>query len=238
MYDILKEKFSQIVREKGLGAEAVKVTARTLTPEEAIGNPEDDDYPLQKGRERLMQAAFKGARGQAFTDMFGNFEGTLSQVVDMALTNNFRRAVFVSTINAVMRHLGKIDRSVHCKDKDPVACSRELVTFMKEKFGRPRIAQIGLQPRMLEALSAEFDVRVTDLDEDNIGREKFGVRIDPPEKTAENLAWCDVALVTGTTLVNDSIGMFQTGKPVVFFGVTISAAARLLGLTHYCPYST
>jgi uncharacterized protein (DUF4213/DUF364 family) len=89
---------------------------------------------------------------------------------------------------------------------------------------------------MLEALSGQFEVRATDLDPENIGKKKFGVIIDSPEKTEENLNWCDVAIVTGTTLVNDTIGVFMKQKPVIFFGVSIAGPARLLGLSHFCPY--
>jgi len=238
MYDLIKKKFKAMIEERDLGSEKVSVTARTLTPEEAIGHPEHSDYPIQKGKERLMQAAFKGALGQAFTDMFGNYEDRLSRIVEMDLTNNYRRAIFISTVNAVMRHLGMIERSVHCKDKGPNVCARELVDYIKKEFGNPRVALVGLQPRMLEALSENFEIRVTDLDEENSGKEKFGVMIDSPEQTKANRNWCDVALVTGTTLVNDTIGSFTTEKPTIFFGVTIAGPARLLGLTHFCPCST
>ena len=43
MYDSLKERFVKIVTENSLGTETVKILARTLSPEEAIGNPEDND---------------------------------------------------------------------------------------------------------------------------------------------------------------------------------------------------
>ena len=66
--------------------------------------------------------------------------------------------------------------------------------------------------------------------------EKFGVHIDGPEKTAENLEWCDIALVTGTTIVNNTIDQFRISKPAIFFGVTITGAAYLLGLNTFCYY--
>ncbi|MBW1852481.1 MAG: hypothetical protein JRJ15_13870 [Deltaproteobacteria bacterium] len=236
MYDIIKERFSAIIEERNLGSEEVRVIAKTLTPEEAIGNPEDDDYPIQKGKERLVQAEFKGSQGQAFTDMFGNYEGKLSQIIEMDLSNNFRRAIFISTINAVMKHLGMVNQTIHCKDKDPKNCSRELVSYIKKEFNKPRVALVGLQPRMLEALSEEFEVRVTDLDEENIGRQKFGIIIDSPEQTEANLNWCDMALVTGTTLINNTINAFSLDKHIIFFGVSIVGPAHLLGLNHFCPY--
>ncbi len=238
IYKTIKKRFSEIINGKGLASEVVRVRAKTLTPKEAIGNAEDNDYPLQKGREFLVQADFKGSVGQAFTDMAGNYEGSLHQIVGMNLTNNLRRAVFISTLNAVMRHFGMVDGTRHCKDKGPIDCSRELVNYLKENFGKPKIALVGLQPRMLEALSSQFKVKVTDLDENNIGKKKYGITIDPPQRTEVNLNWCDVAVVTGTTLVNGTIVEFVSKQHVIFYGVSIAGSANLLGLTHFCPYST
>ena len=234
MYDIIKKEFTKLISESGLGSEEVFVRAVPLSPEAAIGNPEDKDYPLITGVERLMQAEFRGALGQAFTDMYGNFNGKLSDIVEMDFRNNFRRAIFISSLNAVMRYLGLITKSVHCKDNEPRECSYELVKYVERNYGRPRIAFVGFQPRMVEALSPKFELRVTDMDQDNIGTEKFGTIIHSPEKTEENLNWCDIALVTGTTIVNDTINQFRTSKPVIYYGITISGVAKLLGLSHFC----
>ncbi|NOQ33460.1 MAG: hypothetical protein GQ567_04585, partial [Methanosarcinales archaeon] len=71
MYTTIQEKFEKIVADNNLSEEAVTVRAKPLTPEEAIGNPEGDDFPILKGKERMMQAEFRGSFGQAFTDMYG-----------------------------------------------------------------------------------------------------------------------------------------------------------------------
>lgn len=238
MYDVLREHMRRLVEEEGLGAEDVRVSARALSPEEAIGSPEEDDYPLIRGRERLMQAQFRDAVGQAFTDMFGSYAGKMSDVLALELTNNYRRAVFIATVNAVMRHLGYIERSIHCKDDGPRKCGRDLASFIETEYGRPRVALVGFQPRMAEALAARFELRVTDLDADNIGTERFGVLIAGPDKTREHLRWCDVGLVTGTTAVNSTIGEFLVDKPVVFYGASIAGVAPILGLKHFCREST
>ena len=136
MLETLREKFADIAKENGLESEKVQVVARPLTPEEAIGRPEELDYPLLKGKERLMQAKLKGTPGQAFTDMFGEYEGTISDILRSELRTNFHRAVFISTLNAAMNHVGLIDKAVHCKDEEPKRCSLELVRYIGEKFGR------------------------------------------------------------------------------------------------------
>jgi len=234
LYDIIKKEFTKTINQRGFEEEEVVVRAAPLSPQEAIGDPEDKDYPLVTGKERLMQAEFKGSLGQAFTDMYGNFSGSLAEVLEMDLKNNFRRAIFVSTLNAVMRYLGLVDKTVHCRNNEPRECSRELVKYIEKNYGHPKIAFIGFQPRMVEALSGNFELRVTDMDRDNIGKVKFGVTINSPEKTKENLSWCDIALVTGTTVVNNTFNQFSTSKPVIFYGITISGVAKLLGLKHFC----
>ena len=238
MYDIIKKEFVKLITENGLQGEKVIIQATPLSPQQAIGNPEDKDYPLMVGVERLMQAEFRGSLGQAYTDMYGDFSSRLSDIVEMDLKNNFRRAIFISSLNAVMKHLGLITPTVHCKDNQPRECSYELVRYIEKNYGHPRVAMVGFQPRMVEALAKRFELMVTDMDEDNIGQEKLGVKIHDPSQTKSHLDWCDIALVTGSTIVNNTINQFIISKPVVFYGVSIAGAAKLLGLNHFCPFGS
>src|SRR6056297_4356593 len=100
IFDELKRRVRPLLANNQLLEQKVRIKARPLSTEEAIGNPEANDFPLQKGRERLMQAEFNGALGQAYTDRFGDYEGTMSAILDMPLANNFRRATFVAADNA------------------------------------------------------------------------------------------------------------------------------------------
>ena len=240
MYKEIKERFAQIVVENNLSDEAVRISAKTLTPEEAIGNPESDDFPILKGHERLMQAEFKGSFGQAFTDMYGDFEGTLQDVLCMELNNNFRRAIFIATLNAVMRNLGLIEGSVHCKDRGPEECGQDLVEFL-EGCKISRIALVGFQPVHARCCSGSHELKILDLDKENIGKEKFGVVVLDGDKNAkEVLKWCDLALVTGTTVVNGTIESIleMAGGKVVFYGISIAGVAQLFDLNRFCPRST
>jgi uncharacterized protein (DUF4213/DUF364 family) len=237
VYENLKDGIYEVSGVRKLLSAPVSVRARVLTTEEAIGNPEADDYPLQKGKEKLMQAEFQGAMGQAFTDRYGDFEGTLEDVLQMSLKNNFRRAVFVATINAVLRRLGRIENTIHCRDQEPVECAAELASHIQGKYGAVKIALIGFQPRIVQSLSSHFDIRVLDLDKDNIGTRKFGVGIEGPGQTASAVNWADLLTVTGTTLVNDTIGNFLNDKPIIFYGTTIAGAAHLMGWERFCARS-
>ncbi len=233
-YNLLQKHFINLVKENHLESEDVIVRVKPLTPEEAIGNPEDKDYPLITGRERMMQAELRNSYGQAYTDMFGNYTGKLIDIAKMGLKNNFRRAIFIASLNATMRYLGLIDKTMHCKDNEPRECSTKLVEYVMKKYGHPKIAMVGLQPRMVESLAKNFEIKVTDMDYANINSEKFGVVIQSPEKTKEHLDWCDLIIVTGSTIVNNTINDFLTNKPVIFYGVTISGAAKILGLEDFC----
>jgi len=234
-YNDIKERFFNLIKEKDLMSSKVEVvSARTLTPQEVIGKPERDDFPLLKGKEVMIQADFKGSLGQAFTDMPGNYNGTLKEIFDMSLDNNFKRAVFIATLNAVLRYLNYISKTVHCKDKEPAECAAHLVDYIKERFGNPRIAFIGMQPAMVEALVVQFIIRVVDLDPDNVGQRRCGVLIEDVAYTKEILSWADLILTTGTTVVNDTLTPLLIEKPIIFYGITIAGVAYLKGYEQYC----
>ncbi|MCF8109080.1 MAG: hypothetical protein K9J81_08820 [Desulfohalobiaceae bacterium] len=216
----------------------IVIQARGLSVQEAIGDPEGDDFPLQKGKETLMQADFGQALGQAFTDRYGNYEGALQDVLGMDLDNNYRRALFVATLNALLRYLGLVEKTIHCRDQEPARCAGELAEYIRRRYGAAKIGQVGFQPRMVEALGAAFDYRVLDMDPDNIGTVRYGTEVEGPESTESVIQWSDLLLVTGTTLVNGSIGRFLGEKPVLFYGTTIAGAASLMGWDRFCACAT
>ena len=226
----------ELVREQGLSDDPVEVvSARPLTPEEAIGKPERTDFPIQKGKEFMMEARYRGSRGQAFTSMPSEFSGTIEEALARDLNTDFDRALVVATANAVLAHLGVAQKTVHCRDDGPKKCAEQVVEYLSERFGNPRIAIIGRQPALISALKDTFPIRVTDLDEDQIGKTNLGVLIESGENTEDVIDWCDLVFVTGTVLANDTVESVMAGKPIVFYGVTIAGAAELLGLERYCP---
>lgn len=237
IYDELKRKAADTLAHHHLLGEKVMVKARALSAQEAIGNPEADDFPIQKGKERLMQAEIHGASGQAFTDRFGDYEGTLAEILAAPLSNNYRRAVFVAALNAALRYLGLIEGTVHCRDQEPKQCAEALGDFIQDHYGKVKIAQIGFQPRMVETLASRFQVRVLDMDPENIGSRKFGALIEPSQAFESVVNWADLLVVTGTTLVNGTLPDFVGAKAAVFYGTTIAGAAYLMGWERFCACS-
>ncbi|WP_124065891.1 DUF364 domain-containing protein [Clostridium sp. E02] len=241
LMDRLKREFQSLVEEHHLDMEEVTIRSKSLTPEEAIGNTKRRDFPILTGKEVMLQAEYQGARGQAFTDAPSKFEGTLHEIQMLDVVNNLHdRGLFIATMNAVMTKLGMIDHTVHCRTEEPENCALELYDYVKNNYGTKKIALVGYQPSILEALSKDFTVRVLDLNPQNVGQLRYGVKVlhginDYKEVV---LDWADVVLCTGSTLSNGTIVNFlDIGKEVLFFGITIAGAAKLLGLKRFCPCS-
>jgi hypothetical protein len=177
-----KRRFIQLLKFQGdevycRELQSEVVISRPLSVAEAIGDPGRDDFPLIRGREVLMQATFKGVAGQAFTAASGHFRGTLGDVLAMQLDENFDRVVFVVTMNAALRYMGKIEKTVHCRDDGPKKCSSLAVDWLRDQQWE-KVGLVGLQPAILEALVKAFGrerVMVSDLAE--AGSERCGVKV-------------------------------------------------------------
>lgn len=232
LYGELKKALGKEIRKHHLSGQNINVRCKVLSPEEAIGKPNHDDYPLVKGREVMIEAVFKGAKGQAFTDEFENADFPVDELMQMKLNSNRNRSFFISGLNAVFNHLKLCDKAIHCVDDELEDCAHNLSEFIGKK---KHILLVGHQPRFLEELAVQYNTRVIDLDKDNIGSVFSGISIEPPEMTPDAIKWSDLILATGSTVVNGTITDFLSlDKPVIFYGVTISAAAGILNLNRYC----
>lgn len=248
MYAELKKALNDIAAEKGLMESEVNITAKILTPEEAIGKTERKDFPLLQGKESLIQADFKKALGQAFTDTPRSFKGKFKEILKLKLTDNGERALFVAALNALMRYVGMVNGTIHCKDKEPELCAKEIARAIIDKYSPDvRIGIVGFQPAIIDnfstRLSAE-NLNVTDLDIDNINKIKYGVSIwDGKEMTEELFKTCDIILATGSTIVNDSMPQLislsdKYQKPLYLYGTTIAGASMILNLKRLCFQSS
>ncbi|MFC1816045.1 hypothetical protein ACFL0M_08890 [Thermodesulfobacteriota bacterium] len=50
VYTVLRKRFFDVCVSENILSESVRVTDRVLSTEEAIGDPESDGFPLQKGK--------------------------------------------------------------------------------------------------------------------------------------------------------------------------------------------
>lgn len=237
----LSEKLSE-----GAIARGEALSARPLLPREALGESEAirHDYPLRKGREFLLEATFRGEKGQAFTEKLVHWSRTVGSLEDLDMELDEDRAVFVAGLNAVAKALGVAGNTVHCRNESLNRCARRIGERLAGKLGPgERLLLVGYQPAFIEAAAAALGperVRVVDLDVANIGRTVFGVGISDGEADLGRvLREARFALVTGSSLVNGTYGnlekrLQEAGVPFVLYGTSAAAAATLLGIERWC----
>lgn len=240
----LQVEFRNLVEKHGLSLDA-PLSIRPLGVAEAIGDPAPwRDYPLLKGKEKLIEATFEGQIGQAFTSSPAGWQGALRDVLEFDLERERDRALFVACVNAVGRYLGLADDTIHCKDKGPALCAKKMAEELEKRLPEGgKVGIIGYQPAFVHALSEHLGpdrVLVSDLDPDNIGRKEAGVSIIDGATGLDELAdWADLGFATGSTLANSTLdgiteAFRKRGKPIIFFGTTIAVPAVLLGLERLC----
>jgi hypothetical protein len=239
-----REKLRKLCVEKSLNERAERVSVRPLTPEEAIGSyVSKAPLPITTGVEKVVGADFLGSKGHAFTTSPEPFTGTLWEVFQLPLDAAVNRAIFACTLNAVVRFCGLASDTVHCKDDGPEKCAKAMLGWITAKHGKVKVGVVGFQPAIVQTLTASLSskmVRVTDLNPSLIGMVLGGVEIwDAKAATDKVASWCDVGLITGSSITNGTIdGLIATfegcQKPYYFYGVSHSGVAALLGLPRLC----
>ncbi|MFH1723754.1 MAG: DUF364 domain-containing protein [Elusimicrobiota bacterium] len=245
MLENVRTEVRRLVRQRGIGRRKALVFAEPLTPEQAIGRPSRKDYPIIKGKERVLEARVLGARGQAFTDSPCEFTGTVDGVLQLPFTSNRNRAIFVAVVNALCRALGMAEGTVHCKDDEPEQCGSKIAAHILERWGRVRVGLFGFNPAIAQKLIRVFGrgrTRIADLDDDNIGSVKSGVKIEDGETASEDIIrWSDVCLITGTTLLNGTFDSLAAcakrhGTDFLIYGMTVAGVSSLTGLPRQCYF--
>lgn len=233
-----------LAQQPELNALEITINSRALKSEEAIGHPERDDFPLLRGKEVLLQADLAGGTGQAFTADPIAWQGTLQNLLMLPHDRPGTHALLVSSLNALLNKLGKVDHTVHCLNHEPEVCAAYISQFIREKHGPCKVGIIGYQPAILDHCTRVFgaaSVSITDLNADVVGTTRYGVKVmDGLSDTAKLVGFADVLLVTGTILANgtylDVLG--EVGeKPYYFFGTTCAALAYLNNKNRLCPFS-
>lgn len=240
----IRPRLVQIVEQEGLVDAEVTVLARPLTPEEAIGTPGRRDFPIITGKERVLEATVLGARGQAYTDSPLEFIGSMTQVLELELTSNQHRGIYVATLNALLAKTGAAKETVHCKDEAPETCALTIAKTLLERHGKVEVGLIGLNPAIGERLVDTFGaqhVRFSDMSRETVGQQRFGVEVwDGAVRTPDLIDASDVVLLTGTTLVNGTFDdiverIKERGKAYVVYGVTAAGVGALQGFPRLCP---
>ena len=242
--ELLTEKFRKLVQERDIDP-LEEIFLEPLGVQEAIGDPTPfRDFPLLKGKEKLIQADFRGSKGQAFTSYPLRWHGTVREVIDLKQDGGKNTAIFIASLNAVGRSIDLCKDTVHCRNEEPERCAGKIADYVKENFPSVTVGMVGYQPAITNALCEALgrgSIRVIDLDPENMGRMVCGsVTIGNGTTDLDRMAEeVDLAMATGSTIANGSLGgvlyaFRKRDKPIYFYGTTIACAASLLDLKRLC----
>jgi hypothetical protein len=239
MLEELRRIWHSRVQKYNLEKRQASITMHPLKPEEAIGKPSRNGYALMKGRETIIEARVEGAIGHAFTDEPSEYTGSLDQFTTLPLDGNGARARLVAVINATYQFLRFVDGTKHCRDDGPEHCGAKMADYLTRIYSPDsKLLVIGFQPAIVYHMSRKFrNVRVTDMDNDNIGRSIHGLTIESSVRNKAVIESSNLILATGSSLVNgsiDDIVKWVLGKPLYFYGVSIAAAAYEFNLNRLC----
>jgi len=238
-----RREFARLAEARGLLDTRISITARTLSTEEAIGTPVYDDLPILRGKEVMIEAEFQGAKGHAFTSAPSSWEGSVRDLLSLTLDTNQQRALLTAAMNAVLRSLDLVDRTIHCHSEDIERCGNRMAADLRREYGPISVGIVGYQPGLVAGLAKHFgpaNVRVVDLLEENIGRRVGGVEIWDGLTRAEDLVReSDLVLATGSTVANGTVdGLLHLARkhdtPLLLYGVTAAAVCHLCRLPRRC----
>jgi len=237
-YELLRDRFLELMNSLRLGGESVdcEVFGADWARLPSI------EYVLMRGKEVILHCEIGSWYGQAFTDAPRPFAGTVADVAALPLDGSDNRAVFFAVLNALMHASGRIDRTIHCRGNDAERCGEKLADEIMKRFGRVKVLHIGFQPGHVRALAHTFpDLLVTDLNPENVGKVRCGVRILDGLSNEKYIEEADVVYVTGSAIVNGTLFPIiehcnELGRQCVVYGTTVIGAAEILGYELFCPY--
>jgi len=246
--EIVRAYFRKIVEERRLSRFTVEISGKEaagkkvmfkVVPSKEFNLP-SEEYAIAKGKEVIMECCFKNSRAHVFTAK--PFKGvlTLSKIVNLNLNNVSNRSIFFCALNAVMRHLGIVNKTIHCHGSEPEICSIELTKWLRKRYGNVPILLVGYQPAFAEALTKVFNkVFITDMDSDNIGKIVNGVTVADDSKNSYFMEKARVALITGSAVINSTLwSLIDEAKAnnveIIIYGVSAAGVAKILKLKRLC----
>ena len=228
MIEELKENFINIVEKNSLQHENIEVKTHLSSPH---------------GEETLIEADFKGNKGQAFSTGAINFQGKIEDILNIDLNTSENRALFIACTNAVLKHLNLIEGTVHCNGKEAKRCAQRIAYGFSRRYGMfLTVGMVGLQPIIAEALIKKIgkeNIRICD--GKNKDKNFYGVLIEDERNMKDIVAGSFLTLANGNAIADGKIDeIIKTFKEdnksriVIFYGVTIASAQKLLGLKRIC----
>ncbi len=228
MIEELRENFINIIEENELKHENIEVQTCLSFPHE---------------KEVLIEANFKGNKGQAFTENGLEFQGKIDDILNIDLNTSKNRALFIASTNAVLRYLNLIQGTVHCNVEETKKCAQKIADNFSRRYGMfLTIGMVGFQPFIAEALIKKIgkeNIRICD--KNNANKNFYDVLIEGEKNMKSIIAGSFLTLAKGNAIVDGKIDEIikifkedNKSRIVVFYGITIASAPKLLGLKRLC----
>lgn len=177
--------------------------------------------------------------GEAYTETPEAFEGTLKEALAIAPTEKGISAVTISAINAVMNALSLAPGVFPAEEQFHYDYADALCRYVTEHYGRSQIVLVGYDGYIVKRFMDEgLDFWTLDMDPDHIAQDRFDhVVVNGAKLNRESaFAWGKIFIVTGSTLCNGTIIPYlDSGKELLFYGITCAGAATLLELSWFSP---
>ncbi len=248
--EIVRNIIYSIVEEKGISLDTEVICSSVCGKELGL---KDKDFALVRGPEILLTCKVLDCIGQAFTVAPKNYRGRLGDILKLNLDNIFNRGIFYATITGLLKCLGMVSRSIHCRDIEPMKCGIDLSNKLFYSKGYSPVLHIGYQPTHVEWLFYRLknNILVTDLRSDNIWRKKKELTIYDGLNNSVYTALVNTILVTASSIVNNTFwDIFSKAimlkKDIIVYGVSgigfLYIISKYLSysytnIEYYCPYS-
>ena len=234
--EILAEFYKRDGAQELLG-EAVSVTV-SEEPERTL-RPEGDPPSTVARPEYCVTAELCGVKGEAYTETPEAFQGTLEEALSIAPSENGISAVTVAALNAAMNKLGLCPGTFPEEEQAHIAYADAVCRHITENYGRGNLVLVGYDGYFVKRFMEEgLDFWTMDRDPDHIAQDRFDhVVVNSAKRNRESsFAWGKLFLITGSTLCNGTIVQYlDSGKELLFYGITCAGAATLLSLPWFSP---
>ncbi len=244
----IQDLFNDIVLKAKLDLDTfIECTYKTGYELELPGN----DYALIRGPEIMLECRFLDSIGQVFTVAPKSYSGRLADVLSLDLDNVFNRGLFYAVASAVLKHLGLVERTMHCRGCKPRECGKLLTRMLMERYGlSAKILHIGYQPGHVEELWCVYrdNLLVTDLSKDIVWRVKNNRLVYDGLDNNVYIGFVDVVVATASSIVNNTFwnileNTYIRSREIIVYGVTSVPLLKLLEnklpykIEFFCPYS-
>ncbi len=201
-----------------------------------------DEYVLIRGPEILLTCKFRGETVQVFTVNPKEFKGKVRDIITLDLSSMYNRSIFYAFSNALLKSLGLIEKTIHCKKDEPIKCSKLLVERLMVKYGlSKKILHIGYQPGHISELYKFYreNLLITDLRSDIVWKIKNNRLVYDGLLNNIYIGVTDIILVTASSVINSTFWnilsqAYLMRKHIIMYGV--SAGTMYYFINKYTPF--